>query len=290
MNTSTEPRITAVITTYRRDWQYIERAIFSILKQTLQPKEIFLVDDNTPGDEWSDAIRRKLKAFPDVQYLTQCRSCGVASARNYAIFRSHSDYIAFLDDNDEWLPDKLEKQADILERHPNTALVFGMGIQAGNVSESKKCPWPGTAFKSGPSFADMLEDNYVGSASHPLFNVHIARMLGGFCTSRKQPALEDYEFWLRIVKSYRIWGTRDTLYRQYLPEDKPSRSENLRTFRGYVNIYRKYRTDYRMYPKARAGILRSIVRSGAAAKTLLVIPYYFMWLSNGISSAKTVLH
>lgn len=92
-----------VITTYNRP-DYLELSLRSVLTQHVQPKEIIIVDDNS-----SKSYKEVLAKFDDVKirYLKQPSSGGANVARNRGINESHSDVVAFLDDDDIWLPEYL---------------------------------------------------------------------------------------------------------------------------------------------------------------------------------------
>lgn len=96
--------ISAVITTYKRD-SYLKRALASILEQTYQPDEILIIDDGSPIDysSWiNDMHNSKIK------YFKHEKNKGLSAARNLAIEKSNCEFIAFLDDDDVWKPEKLE--------------------------------------------------------------------------------------------------------------------------------------------------------------------------------------
>ena len=154
---------TAAITTYRRDWSLIERAVISIENQTCGVKEILLVDDNIDGSEFTEKILEGIKAHPLVRYLTYPGNRGVALARNYAINHAESDYIGFLDDDDEWLPRKIEFQELVFSKHPEAGLVFGKGTKRYENGKEAET-WSSGMFKFNPSYHDML---YGDSGGYP---------------------------------------------------------------------------------------------------------------------------
>ena len=104
--------VSCVIPTYKR-CDTVTRAIDSVLAQTYPSIEVIVVDDNVPGDEYSLALQNVLRKYDGdsrVQYIQQKVHINGAVARNYGIRAAHGEYIALLDDDDEWLPEKLEKQ------------------------------------------------------------------------------------------------------------------------------------------------------------------------------------
>lgn len=113
-------RVSCVIPSYKR-CDTVLRAINSVLNQTYTNIEVLLVDDNIPGDEYSDKLKTVISAIADTRfhYILQEKHINGAEARNVGIRAAHGDYIAFLDDDDVWLPTKIEKQLNLLLHNPN---------------------------------------------------------------------------------------------------------------------------------------------------------------------------
>jgi glycosyltransferase involved in cell wall biosynthesis len=110
--------ISAVIPTYNRA-ALVRRAIDSVLAQTRPIDEIIVVDDGS-----SDKTREVVTAYgAAVRYICQ-ENRGIAGARNRGIRESRFDWVAFLDDDDEWLPDKIAKQVQALEKCPEASVCY----------------------------------------------------------------------------------------------------------------------------------------------------------------------
>lgn len=110
--------ISVIIPTYNSD-KYICEAIDSVLCQTYTEYEIVIIDDGSTDD-----TKRIIEdRYPTVRYF-YVENKGVASARNYGISMAQGDLIAFLDADDRWLPDKLEKQAILFHNCNELGLVF----------------------------------------------------------------------------------------------------------------------------------------------------------------------
>ena len=102
--------ISAVIPAYNAE-KYITRAIDSVLGQTRPVDEIIIVDDGST-DNTAEAIKR----YGDkIQYIYQ-ENAGVSAARNTGIKAAATDWIAFLDADDEWLPERIQLQVELLKR------------------------------------------------------------------------------------------------------------------------------------------------------------------------------
>ena len=112
--------VSVVIPTYRR-FDTLSRAIRSVQYQTYRSVEILVVDDNEPGDEFSVGVKELIKrmGLPNLMLVTQDRHINGAAARNAGIICAKGEYIAFLDDDDLWLPEKIEREVDYLSGLPD---------------------------------------------------------------------------------------------------------------------------------------------------------------------------
>jgi glycosyltransferase involved in cell wall biosynthesis len=115
------PLVSVIVPAYNAG-RFIDETIASALAQTYQRREIIVVDDGST-DDTADRVRR----YPSIAYLRQANA-GVAAARNAGILASRGDYIALLDHDDVWLPEKLEVQVSIAARHPASGLVVCDGV------------------------------------------------------------------------------------------------------------------------------------------------------------------
>jgi glycosyltransferase involved in cell wall biosynthesis len=114
----TAPLITVIIPTYNRKEKTL-RAIFSVIEQGRSDVEILVVDDGSVDDTAEFLAEKQLPIN-----LIQKENGGVSSARNTGIKNAKGKYIAFLDSDDTWLPNKLNKQIEYFEAHPEVSLVY----------------------------------------------------------------------------------------------------------------------------------------------------------------------
>lgn len=133
--------VSCIIPTYKRSDSLV-RAIKSILNQTYKKLEVLVVDDNDLNDEYSLKVQERLKTIKDtrVRYIQQDKHINGAAARNAGIRASKGEYIAFLDDDDEWLPNKLEAQISLLQENPEYNAVSCLYTFCKNNKPIRKCP------------------------------------------------------------------------------------------------------------------------------------------------------
>lgn len=112
-----KPRVSVLIPCYNAG-RYLAEALDSVLAQTYRDFEIIVVDDGSTDDSAAVAAR-----YPQVRYFHHAHS-GISVTRNLCLSKAEGEFVVFLDADDLWMPDKLEKQVAYLDRHPDCQLVF----------------------------------------------------------------------------------------------------------------------------------------------------------------------
>jgi GT2 family glycosyltransferase len=112
--------VTVVVPHYNRP-DFVRDALLSIHNQTVRPAEILLVDDNSSPE--NRAKLRDLSSLATI--ITTPKNLGLAGARNYGAQNAKSEWLAFLDDDDLFVPDKQERQIRYLETHPSVKALGG---------------------------------------------------------------------------------------------------------------------------------------------------------------------
>lgn len=119
MITKESPLISVIVPTFERN-HLLPRTLNSIFAQTWKNLEVVLVDDNIPGSRWEMEMDQVLKPYQgetNFVYLKTSGKTGGGAARNLGIQECHGEYVAFLDDDDRYLPDKLERQVHFMMEH-----------------------------------------------------------------------------------------------------------------------------------------------------------------------------
>ena len=197
-------KISVIIPTYNRR-HTLERAIDSVLSQTFKPFEIIIVDD---GSE--DGTRNWVQeAYPSIKYIYQSNN-GVSSARNKGIRSSRGSWIALLDSDDEWMPEKLEDQVIFINENPGSLFChtneiwIRNGVRVNQMKKHKK--YGGDIFKY---CLDMCRI----SPSSSLIKKEVFEDVGLFDESLT--VCEDYDLWLRITANYTILFLDRPLIKKY---------------------------------------------------------------------------
>ncbi len=114
-----KPLVSVIVPTYRRELFFIERAINSILNQTYRNVEVIVIDDNSSESIYRKRNEEYFKKLKDknIIYIKNEKNLGGALARNVGIKYSHGEYITFLDDDDEYLPCKIEHQVEFMIKY-----------------------------------------------------------------------------------------------------------------------------------------------------------------------------
>ncbi|MFZ2313609.1 MAG: glycosyltransferase family A protein [Methylobacter sp.] len=186
-------KISVVVPTYNRR-ERLKRALLSIFAQTSLPTEVTVIDDGST-DETGAMIR---KEFPLVNYCYQENS-GVSAARNLGIQQSTGDWLAFLDSDDEWLPEKLANQKALLTANPDHKICHTEESWIRNgirVNAAKKYA------KTGGWIFKYCLPLCAISPSTVMIHRSVFDDIGLFDVDL--PACEDYDLWLRITASYPV--------------------------------------------------------------------------------------
>ena len=185
------PLVSACITTYDRPKRAL-CAIQSVLSQTYEPMEIIVVEDgsDTGLEEWIQTNQSS-----QITYIRHDKNLGLASARNTGISNAKGKYIAFLDDDDEWDREKIQKQISLYEELDRKyAVVYcGMKIWSNN-SVSINSPSIRGNLKN-----KIIADELYTIPSSCVFNRNILLNIGGYDLDLKTGI--DHDLWMKIAKN-----------------------------------------------------------------------------------------
>ena len=196
--------ISVVIPSYNRK-DFLKRSIDSAINQTKKPLEIIVVDDGS-----TDGTETMIKSDYDFVKFIKQKNKGVSAARNIGIKVSIGEWICFLDSDDEWKKDKLEKQINAMKSNPGYKFFHSNEIWIKNglrINQKKKHK------KYGGDIFDKCLDMCRISPSSVMIDKTVFDEVGNF--NEDLVVCEDYELWLRICDKYRIFFIDEPLIIKY---------------------------------------------------------------------------
>jgi len=187
--------VSVVIPAYNAE-AFLAEAVESALSQTEPPHEVIVVNDGS-----TDGTAAVLQAFADRIIVVTQENRGLPAARNAGAARATGAWLAFLDADDLWQPEKLARQLEVASR-ANVALVytdrFNIG-QRGDLPEVQSQVQP---LCSGDVFIDLLTCGNPITVSSVMLRTQVFRELGGFVEFLR--AAEDWDLWLRLTAEHQI--------------------------------------------------------------------------------------
>jgi len=207
----TLPLVSVIIPTYKRPENLI-RAIESVIKQTYNSIEIIVVDDNGLGTEWQVYTYNLLKKYIEwnkIVYIPHEKNKNGSAARNTGLQHSRGEYINFLDDDDEFMPNKIEKQINCLNTHNDE---YG-ACYCNSIIIGKKRTFTTRNYQEGNIATEMLTEEAIFNTSTILFKRKHLEAINGFDESFKRH--QDWEMLIRYFRLYKICLAKDILLIKY---------------------------------------------------------------------------
>ena len=188
------PSVTVILPTWNRA-EWLETAIESVLTQTFRDYELIVVDDAST-DSTAEIIERYSGKISSIIFA---KNLGVSAARNAAVLKSDSEWIAFLDSDDYWHPEKLQKQIEQTKIRQGFPIHFTdeIWIRNGIRVNPKKKHQKREGWIFQPSLALCLMAPSTVLLRRELLEVH-----GMF--DERLPVCEDYDLWLRLCAQHPV--------------------------------------------------------------------------------------
>lgn len=237
--TKDTPTIDVIIPTYNNG-KFILDAIRSVEAQSIRPNTLFIIDDGST-DNTADIVRKYKKESKLLITYIRKENNGPNSARNRGILLSNAEYVAFLDADDIWTKDKLEKQFAVFSSrtYSNTGLVYSRyGLIDENGIKIDGSTVPLDRNFSGKAYLHVLRANKIlGSASSVFIQREVFSTVGLFDENLRFS--EDWDMWIRIAERYEIDFADEILV--YIRRHSENSSKNLRkSFIGEIEFYNKW--------------------------------------------------
>lgn len=241
-------RISAVIPAYNRE-KTIRRCIDSVVNQTVQPYEIIVVDDGS-----SDGTLEILeKEYSDKVRLIRQNHRGAQAARNLGILNAEGDYIAFLDSDDEWLPDKLELQIKVLQKNRDAVIygdyyvqtdwagqapkVYKSTIKRTKAGTRKICRVNG---KSGYIYDEILRNSYC---LFPMILTSKSNLIGIGLLDENVPSFQEWDTAIRLAKKCEFVYINKPFFVYHLHDGETISKSPKKEIDGLEYIYKKFEKE-----------------------------------------------
>jgi len=199
-------KISVVIPTYNNA-HFLPEALDSVFAQTFGDVEIIVVNDGS-----TDNTREVVRAYGRTLIYVEQENSGPARARNKGVSFARGEYVAFLDADDVWMPDKLEQQMGVFSLNQNAALVYSQVVEFDEVSRRESPPRPRQVY-SGSLFDRLLIEGLIPLPS-VIIKKSVIREVGGF--DEGLFTAEDTNLWIKVARKNEIVGIDKPLVRRRL--------------------------------------------------------------------------
>jgi glycosyltransferase involved in cell wall biosynthesis len=230
------PLVSAIITTHNRGPDMVLRAVNSVLNQTYKNIELIVVDDSVSSFEKRSEVEQSVRGVStDILYLKHETCQGACAARNTGLRHARGYYVGFLDDDDEWIPTKIEVQLKGFT-DDRIALVYSKIIVVDEKS-SREYISNGQG-KSGYIFESLLKKQYIGSTSNPLIKRECIEAVGNFDVLME--SCQDYDLYLRLASRYRMQFIDVPLLRYHIHSEERISTDAESKIQGHTRLIEKY--------------------------------------------------
>ena len=280
--TKNNPTVSVVIPTYNRA-MLLPRVIQSVLNQTFKDFELIIVDDSS-----IDNTQEVIKSFEDerIRYIRHEKNKGGSATRNTGIKVAQGEYIGLLDDDDEWLPEKIEKQVNKFKSLSDEFGVVYSGFSY--VSEEKgKIVSNIIPTLRGRLYKSLLKRCIVGSPT-PLIKRSCFQKVGFF--DETLPSCQDWDMWIRISKCYGFDFVPDVLAKHYVHGAQVSIDLNAKIV-ARQKLMEKYWVDLSQNSQAHSVLLNRLgILCSLAGDYIKARKYFFASVKKGSFLTGNYIH
>jgi glycosyltransferase involved in cell wall biosynthesis len=251
------PRVSVVVTTYNQA-RYIAATIRGVLHQTFRDYEIVVVDDGS-----TDETLQEVRQFGSQLRAYRQPNQGVASSRNAGVRLAAGHFVAFLDGDDTWEPNKLELQVKAIEAYPDCGLVAVDGVQFSQdrilydslYPDELRAQFQCDAPLVLSCYERFLRRNFISTTSQVLIPRTVLDIIGP--ADRSLPVGSDWDMYIRVAATHKITFLPEKLVHwRYLPTSAsgPALIRPLRWASDHLAILRKHerfaQAEYRSFIRA----------------------------------------
>lgn len=234
--------VSVVITTYKRPLAILKRAIESVVYQTYESMEIFVVNDNPEDLDLAEKIKELCQSYKNrkVQYIAPLKNSGACAARNLGLRHANGIFIAFLDDDDYWLRTKIENQRNGFDQKD-----IGVVYTPYYLEYKGKKRLIRSFQRSGNLTELLLYKNSM--CIFPLMRTELVKQIGGFDSELQAGQEHDLLLRLSLKTKFKYMDIPTAVY----DVSDESISMNMeKKIKGFERFMKKHKTLYQNYPKA----------------------------------------
>ena len=254
------PKISVIIPTYNAE-KFLDRTIESVLAQTFKDWELIIVDDFSKDNtreiikKWEKIDERISSIFLDKN------SGGPAHPKNIGMEKVKGEYVAFLDHDDEWLPEKLEKQISILEKDPSIGLITCGGFVLNDDNGKLIGKLTLDNIPSEGIFPSIFFKNFMFSNTSLIIPKSVINKLGP--RDEELSVADDSEYYFRIASAgYKFYIIHEPLFIYHIYQSSTSKRSLTSIYYGlvalkYLPLYKKYDLEYLPFQMLATAYLRN---------------------------------
>ena len=232
------PEVSIIVPTYKRP-KYLRRLLESIVKQTYRDYEIIIIDDCSPDiEEYNEVIREYGEQIDFITFIRNKKNYGTPThARNVGMYMARGKYIAFCDDDDEWYPDKLRMQ---IQKFEESDIEYGIVYTWADTvdEESGEIIYKYRGEAEGKCLRQLLRKDFIPTSSVMVRREALLKV--GGMDERMTFCCEDWDTWVRMLKSGVCCGVVKEVLLKYYRRNGECFSMSPQIYKGYLQFYRKH--------------------------------------------------
>lgn len=226
-----QEKVSIIIPTYNRS-KLLSEAVKSLQQQTYKNIEIIIVDDCST-DDTPETVEKMMD--DRIIYVKHEVNQGGGKARNTGLKHATGAYIGFLDSDDQWQWDKLERQMAVFRENRDVGVVYtGMKVYQGSYLVKEVIPK-----YSGDLLTKLIESNCIYTTSSILIKKEVLDEIGGFDSSL--PSCQDWDLYIRLARVSRFGFVKDSLVLYHLHPGERISTNFKAVIEGHMQIYNDYK-------------------------------------------------
>lgn len=250
---SSTPLVSVIIPTHNRA-EMLKRALKSVLAQTWEDYEVIVVSDGSTDD--TDKVMASFKD-PRIHFLQHEKSQGASAARNTGISHSRGDYVAFLDDDDEWTANKLEVQMPVIINSDDEVGLVYAWMEYYDIDKMIKKYTPEIR---GDAFVEMLDKQAIGGCPTIIIKRKVIDIVKGF--DEELPRGNDGDFIRRISKHFMVDYVPEVLARIQINHADRISINSKNNLKNAIKAFEKrlqvFHADFCKFPVQKSNVLAQI--------------------------------